>query len=138
MKCKPVWGVPEQCSFLDGKFKDYCVLNKLDNFKSCNGKLVQLYPEKQYLANSRRISKTRPLNAKSSCLTCSSIAIAGSGGVGLYINGIHRRISRTEAERLQTIPYNYTVCVSDSQAIKMLGNGWTVDVIAHIFKNIDK
>lgn len=94
--------------------------------------------KKQYLANKRRISKTRPLNNKSPCLTCSSGAIAGSGGVGLYINGVHRTISRFEAEKLQTVPHNFTSCVSDYQAIKMLGNGWTVDVIVHIFKNIEK
>jgi site-specific DNA-cytosine methylase len=40
-------------------------------------------------------------------------------------------------ERLQIIPDGYTNVVSDSQARKMLGNGWTVDVITHIFKNIE-
>lgn len=38
-----------------------------------------------------------------------------------------------EMERLQTVPDNYTSVVSKSQRRKMLGNGWTVDVIAHIF-----
>ena len=38
-----------------------------------------------------------------------------------------------EYERLQTIPENYTSVVSTSQAKKMIGNAWTVDVIAHIF-----
>lgn len=41
-----------------------------------------------------------------------------------------------EYERLQTIPEGYTSVVSTSQAKKMIGNGWTVDVIAHIFKNL--
>ena len=44
-----------------------------------------------------------------------------------------RRLTPTECERLQTIKDNYTNHVSDSQRYKMLGNGWTVDVIAHIF-----
>lgn len=39
-------------------------------------------------------------------------------------------------ERLQTIPDNYTEGVSNNQRFKMLGNGWTVDVIAHIFKGL--
>lgn len=39
-----------------------------------------------------------------------------------------------ECERLQTVPDNYTNHVSNTQRYKMLGNGWTVDVIAHIFK----
>lgn len=41
-----------------------------------------------------------------------------------------------EYERLQTIPENYTSVVSTSQAKKMIGNAWTVDVIAHIFSHI--
>jgi DNA (cytosine-5)-methyltransferase 3A len=49
----------------------------------------------------------------------------------------YRKLNRIEMERLQTIPDGYTNVVSDSQARKMLGNGWTVDVIAHIFKNIE-
>ena len=44
-----------------------------------------------------------------------------------------RRLTPTECERLQTVPDGYTSCVSDTQRYRMLGNGWTVDVIAHIF-----
>lgn len=47
-----------------------------------------------------------------------------------------RRLTPIECERLQTLPDNYTEGVSDTQRYKALGNGWTVDVIAHIFKNI--
>ena len=49
-----------------------------------------------------------------------------------------RKLTPIECERLQTVPDNYTECdgVSKTQRYKMLGNGWTVDVIAHIFKNI--
>lgn len=48
----------------------------------------------------------------------------------------YRKLTPIECERLQTVPDNFTDCVSNSQRYKMLGNGWTVDVIAHIFKNI--
>ena len=44
-----------------------------------------------------------------------------------------RRLTPTECERLQTVPDGYTSIVSDTQRYRMLGNGWTVDVIAHIF-----
>jgi site-specific DNA-cytosine methylase len=54
----------------------------------------------------------------------------------LEIDGRVRKTTRNEAERLQGVPDNYTNCVSRAQAMKMLGNGWTVDIIAHIFKNI--
>jgi DNA (cytosine-5)-methyltransferase 3A len=47
-----------------------------------------------------------------------------------------RRLTPIECERLQTVKDNYTNHVSDSQRYRMLGNGWTVDVIAHIFKYI--
>jgi site-specific DNA-cytosine methylase len=52
------------------------------------------------------------------------------------VNSRIRRLTPIECERLQTVADNYTNHVSDSQRYKMLGNGWTVDVIAHIFKYI--
>lgn len=48
---------------------------------------------------------------------------------GFYII---RKLTVTECKRLQTVPESYVFPVSDTQAYKMLGNGWTVDVIAHI------
>jgi DNA (cytosine-5)-methyltransferase 3A len=50
----------------------------------------------------------------------------------LTINSLIRRLTPIECERLQTVDDNYTNHVSDSQRYKMLGNGWTVDVIVHI------
>lgn len=60
-----------------------------------------------------------------------------------YNNLLHdgyclRRLTPIECERLQTLPDNYTEWVSNSQRYKMLGNGWTVDVIAHIFREMFK
>ena len=49
-----------------------------------------------------------------------------------------RRLTPIECERLQTVADNYTNFVSDSQRYKMLGNGWTISVIAHIFSYINK
>lgn len=48
-----------------------------------------------------------------------------------------RKLTPLECERLQTVPDNYTNHVSNTQRYKMLGNGWTVDVICHIFKNME-
>lgn len=53
---------------------------------------------------------------------------------GFYII---RKLTVTECKRLQTVPDTYTFPVSDTQAYKMLGNGWTVDVIAHIMSHFD-
>lgn len=47
-----------------------------------------------------------------------------------------RNLSCREYERLQTLPDDYTVGVKDSHRYKMIGNGWTIDVIAHIFSFI--
>lgn len=52
---------------------------------------------------------------------------------GFYII---RKLTVTECKRLQTVPDTYAFPVSDTQAYKMLGNGWTVDVIAHIISHI--
>lgn len=51
----------------------------------------------------------------------------------VQLPGRIRRLTPTECERLQTVPDGYTAHVSDTQRYKMLGNGWTIDVIAHIF-----
>ena len=48
-----------------------------------------------------------------------------------------RKLTPIECERLQTVPDNYTNHVSNTQRYKMLGNGWTVDVIAHILQNME-
>ena len=47
-----------------------------------------------------------------------------------------RYITPLECERLQTVPEGYTEGASNSQKYKMLGNGWTIDVISHIFKGL--
>lgn len=47
-----------------------------------------------------------------------------------------RKLTPVECERLQTLPDNYTAHVSNTQRYKAIGNGWTVDVIAHILKHI--
>ena len=47
-----------------------------------------------------------------------------------------RKLTPLECERLQTVPDNYTNHVSNTQRYKMLGNGWTVEVIAHILNNM--
>lgn len=47
-----------------------------------------------------------------------------------------RKLTPVECERLQTLPDNYTEGISNTQRYKCLGNGWTVDVIAHILRGI--
>lgn len=55
---------------------------------------------------------------------------------GILIEGYIRKLTPIECCRLQNLPDNYTAGVSETQQYKMLGNGWTVGVIAHLFKNL--
>lgn len=48
----------------------------------------------------------------------------------------YRKLTPLECERLQTVPEGYTQGVSNTQRYKMLGNGWTVDVITHLLNSI--
>lgn len=90
------------------------------------------------------------LNGK--CPTLTAAAGMGGGNVplystseiglkykGKYIDASERRsfnkLTPVECERLQTVPDNYTSSVSNSQRYKMLGNGWTVNVVAHILSS---
>jgi hypothetical protein len=47
-----------------------------------------------------------------------------------------RYMNQTELERCQNVPDGYTKCLTRNEAANVLGDGWTVDVIAHIFKNL--
>ena len=77
-----------------------------------------------------------------------SVTLSANGGgqgakTGLYKidlpdgDYIIRKLTPVEAERLQTLPDNYTAGISDTQRYKCIGNAWTVDVIAHIFKGLE-
>lgn len=76
-----------------------------------------------------------------------SVCLSANGGgkgakTGLYKidlpdgDYIVRKLTPLECERLQTLPEGYTEGVSNTQRYKSIGNGWTVDVIAHLLKNI--
>ena len=73
------------------------------------------------------------IDGKSHSLTAS---FADRTNVGNEDEVYWRKLSPVECERLQTVPDNYTNHVSNTQRYKMLGNGWTVNVIAHIFGGI--
>lgn len=77
-------------------------------------------------------SKTRRgrnMKEKSNCLT------AANYDYMRYEHPTYRKLTPLECERLQTVPDDYTEGVSNTQRYKMLGNGWTVDVIKHIFSS---
>lgn len=81
----------------------------------------------------RRMKELAPrIDNKANCLT----TFLTKESILVDKNGIVRYLTPLEAERLQTIPDNYTESMSDRNRYKAIGNGWTVDVIAHILKNI--
>jgi DNA-cytosine methyltransferase len=55
---------------------------------------------------------------------------------GVIVNDNLRELNIGEYERLQTLPDDYTAIAPLNQRKKMIGNGWTVDVISHIFKGL--
>lgn len=76
------------------------------------------------------------INGKSSTLSANG---GGRGAkTGLYlIDGQVRKLNVLEAERLQTLPDNYTECIPEGQRYKCIGNGWTAEVIIHILKHMN-
>jgi len=66
-----------------------------------------------------------------------AITTVGKDSVVAHEDLTWRKLTPLECERLQTVPDNYTNHVSNTQRYKMLGNGWTIEVIKHIFKNME-
>lgn len=87
---------------------------------------------------SGRSRQTDRLYSHLSKLPCLTAARAGDIKVDSGVNKIEewRTLTPVECERIQTIPDNYTLYISENQRFKCLGNGWTVDVIKHILEGI--
>ena len=84
-----------------------------------------------FMRNTREVYN---LKSKANTLLCD-----GGGGnrqKKVYQDGRVRKLMPIEYERLQTLPDGYTDCVADTHRYNTVGNGWTVDVIAHILKGL--
>jgi DNA-cytosine methyltransferase len=119
---------PDDKGILVKDIIDYSVVHKILPPKTIQ---AQLYYAKNYKATGKAPTLTRELahgwgkNITPKCY----LEIKA-------VTGEDRLFSPLECERLQTVPDNYSSMVSNTQRFNLLGNGWTVDVIAHIFKNI--
>lgn len=72
-------------------------------------------------------------DGKTNCLT----TVPKDNYICDVVEGVkYRKLTPIECERLQTVPDNYSNHVSNTQRYRMLGNGWTVDVIAHILRGL--
>jgi DNA (cytosine-5)-methyltransferase 3A len=135
--------------------------NKQGDFLANNGKTIRIekkdFPYTFYEARTeegkqerKRVrdltgKDTTPRNAKYKIYlplrTCKSNCIVATPSQLDYIvdnKGNYRKLTINEIEKLQTVPKDYTKAASESQRRKMLGNGWTVDVISHIFLSLKK
>ena len=125
----------------DVEGKSRCINSRLakmgtgDNYIVHN--LQQRSPDRPSLKNNKNAGGSGHLSksdGKTYCLDTGNTQAVEIKNVTSRI----RRLTPTECERLQTVKQGYTNHVSDSQRYKMLGNGWTVDVIAYIFSHINK
>jgi site-specific DNA-cytosine methylase len=96
------------------------------------GRMRWLLSDKGQATVEKKYAQIDPERA--GCLTARSDASWNSNYVTR--DGQITRLTPVEYERLQTLPDGYTEGVSNSQRYKTIGNGWTVDVIAHILKGL--
>jgi DNA (cytosine-5)-methyltransferase 3A len=83
--------------------------------------------------------KLKKYQNKASCLTVAGNSGGNHSDMDLLFftnNYILRRLTPTECEALQTIPFNFTSIVSNTQRNKMIGNSFTIEIIANILKGI--
>lgn len=106
--------------------------------KSCSVMCFEPIRLPQYEKSKGQAQRVYSVRGKSVVLNSNG---GGQGGkTGLYKIDLPdgeyliRKLTPLECERLQTLPDNYTEGISNTQRYKCIGNGWTVDVISHIFK----
>jgi site-specific DNA-cytosine methylase len=103
-----------------------------ENYFLKDGRLKWLMSESGQKCLEKHFASLDP--KKSQCLTARSEASWNCNYVTQC--GRIRKLTPIEYERLQTLPDNYTNTVPDNHRYRLLGNGWTVDVIAHILKEV--
>lgn len=107
-----------------------------NSVEQVNREWLPLLPWTQkYWGGKRKIDMLRTIDSdKSFTLTTNK-----SHSKNYYLSPDRTKLTKLtskEAEILQTVPQGYTSCISEGAAFTALGNGWTVDVIAHIFKGL--
>jgi site-specific DNA-cytosine methylase len=116
---------------LSANKSDLLITEKYPHLQKADGQNNLLFHRKGFKTN------TQTYGTEGKCGTLDT-AQGGGRNAHTLVNSRIRKLTPLECERLQTVPDNYTNSVSDSQRYKMLGNGWTIDVIAYIFSYINK
>lgn len=127
--------------------KSYCI--DANYYKGGNKKSYEEKSRRQLVSQSTRrdVIKThnlQPRNGKSQGGkgplerdNGKAYCVDTNNGQAIEYDNVYRKLTVKECCRLQTVPDNYFEgIVSNTQAYKMLGNGWTIDIVAHIFKHI--
>ena len=120
---------------------DTIVSDNVEEKYYCKEHQSKHYDNCKYLENGNTIEVIDFYNKsikyfKANCITPHSFMCDRSATNILKINGRLRKLTENECETLQGVPKDYTKGVSSGQRYKLLGNGWTVDVIAHILDGI--
>lgn len=143
----------------ESNLRVYSVDGKSPTLKSCKGgnQEPKILEHVKDIINptDKQLAKLKSLNFKDNSKTGTLVTAHGKGGsASEYLSAVRRKSDLTnvgksiedytwrkltplECERLQTVPDGYTEGVSNTQRYRMLGNGWTVDVIAHIFEGMN-
>lgn len=129
---------PQDKSILIKDLLENQVDNKffLSNYKEIISNKDNLFFSKNYLQWSRNGKNNRSQDFRAYYIYTKSGTLTTGTNIKIIKDNTIRRLTPLECERLQTVKDNYTNFVSNSQRYRMLANGWTVDVIAHIFKYI--
>jgi len=121
---------------------DDILLENVDKKYYCKEHQIKHYDSCRYLQSGNTIevidfyNKSIKYN-KANCITPHSFRCDRSAtNIVKMKNGL-RKLTENECEILQGVPIDYTNGVASGKRYHLLGNGWTVDVIAHIFKNIE-
>lgn len=105
-----------------------------------NHPLVDINMDKQVCAT--MVHKNHDIHKRvfNPAFKCHTLTTCGGGNTQKKVldNGRARKLTPLEYERLQTLPDGYTSGVADGYRYTAIGNAWTVDVIAHIFRNLSE
>ncbi|NQX84078.1 MAG: DNA (cytosine-5-)-methyltransferase [Mycoplasmataceae bacterium] len=121
---------------------DNVVDKKVDEKYYCKEHQVKHYENCKYVAEGNSIevidfyNKSIKYN-KANCITPHAFRCDRSATNIIKVNNRLRKLTEKECERLQGVPRDYTNFVASGQRYKMIGNGWTVDIIKHIFKGLN-
>lgn len=120
--------------------KYYLKESNLETIKkniASKGKEIDLSIDNSLIEKMTYPSRIKQKKGNIKCPTLTAAMGTGGGNVPVIVKNLRiRKLTEIECERLQNLEDNYTEGISMTQRYKALGNGWTIDVLAHIFKNI--